>query len=327
MSTNFYDLLGIAKTDSILDIKKAYKKLALKFHPDKVEISKKKESEEFFAKISHAYEILSDEKTRRIYDTHGENGIQKSRQHHIKIQHDTIEIKCTMSELYNGCKKNIEYKKKIIDGPICGPFSLIKESNTSICIDIPSRSMPNSTLIVENEGISHFREDINGDLHVGLKLEDSHSADGSNWTYSGNRLLYNMHLKLEEWILGFEKNITHPSGNIIKIYTSAIIQLNKEKLVPFCNGADSFLINPILSHPSPLTDAQSSMLSTAFSYTPPSQMSGIDLNNVHDPSPQQDQIFSNIFFNGIPQMFSSNFFHSGHHTTHTTHTHQQCTQQ
>lgn len=73
MSTNFYDILGVKKTDSTSDIKKAYKKLALKFHPDKVvDQTKKKESEELFTKISYAYEILSNEKTRSIYDVHGE---------------------------------------------------------------------------------------------------------------------------------------------------------------------------------------------------------------------------------------------------------------
>ena len=62
----FYDILKINKTARHNDIKKAYRKLAIKWHPD--ENNNSKESEEMFKKIAEAYSVLSDPKTRKQYD-------------------------------------------------------------------------------------------------------------------------------------------------------------------------------------------------------------------------------------------------------------------
>jgi len=73
MGKNFYQVLGIAKTASDDDIKKAYRKLALKYHPDK---NKDPGAEEKFKEVAEAYEVLSDKEKRKIYDLHGEAGLQ-----------------------------------------------------------------------------------------------------------------------------------------------------------------------------------------------------------------------------------------------------------
>ncbi|KAI9265610.1 hypothetical protein BY458DRAFT_513440 [Sporodiniella umbellata] len=68
---NLYQSLGLTKSATTSDIKKAYRKLALKYHPDKNPNSTDK-----FKEIKYAYEILSDEKKRRVYDRYGELGLQ-----------------------------------------------------------------------------------------------------------------------------------------------------------------------------------------------------------------------------------------------------------
>lgn len=65
---NYYDLLGVKATASDRDIKKAFRKLALKYHPDK---NKEKAAEETFRKIAEAYGVLSDEEKRKKYDQMG----------------------------------------------------------------------------------------------------------------------------------------------------------------------------------------------------------------------------------------------------------------
>lgn len=71
MGKDYYKTLGISKGATEEDIKKAYKKQALKWHPDK---NKSASAEEKFKEIAEAYEVLSDPKKREIYDQYGEEG-------------------------------------------------------------------------------------------------------------------------------------------------------------------------------------------------------------------------------------------------------------
>ena len=71
---NYYDILGVQKNATTDDIKKAYKKLAIKHHPDKNGNSD--ESKHLFQEISEAYEVLSDDEKRKMFDMYGEEGLK-----------------------------------------------------------------------------------------------------------------------------------------------------------------------------------------------------------------------------------------------------------
>ncbi|OCH95222.1 hypothetical protein OBBRIDRAFT_767893 [Obba rivulosa] len=70
--TKYYDLLEVSPDASEADLKKAYRKKALRLHPDKGG------DPELFKEVTHAYEILSDSDKRRIYDARGEAGLSES---------------------------------------------------------------------------------------------------------------------------------------------------------------------------------------------------------------------------------------------------------
>jgi curved DNA-binding protein len=72
---DYYKILGVNKTASDSEIKKAYRKLAMKYHPDHTKGDKS--AEETFKKISEAYAVLSDKEKRKQYDTFGSAGFQQ----------------------------------------------------------------------------------------------------------------------------------------------------------------------------------------------------------------------------------------------------------
>src|SRR5688500_1627125 len=71
MAEDFYETLGVARSASDDEIKKAYRRLAKKYHPDMNPGNKS--AEEKFKKLTGAFEVLSDKKKRQLYDEFGED--------------------------------------------------------------------------------------------------------------------------------------------------------------------------------------------------------------------------------------------------------------
>jgi molecular chaperone DnaJ len=71
---DFYEVLGVTKTASVEEIKSAYRKAALKWHPDRSP-ENKEEAEHRFRECTEAYSVLSDAQKRQIYDTYGHEGL------------------------------------------------------------------------------------------------------------------------------------------------------------------------------------------------------------------------------------------------------------
>jgi len=68
---DYYDILGVSKTASEDELKKAYRKMAMEHHPDMVKEGDKKVHEEHFKEINEAYQVLSDPQKRKMYDAYG----------------------------------------------------------------------------------------------------------------------------------------------------------------------------------------------------------------------------------------------------------------
>lgn len=112
-----YDVLGVDKNDSEATIKKAYRKLAMKAHPDKGGDPQK------FQEIQAAWEILGDEKKRAIYDEHGEEGVKEAAERGGRRGGgDSVKkgpgakyaISATLEQLYMGQQKSLRITRKVI---------------------------------------------------------------------------------------------------------------------------------------------------------------------------------------------------------------------
>ncbi|MDE3014338.1 MAG: DnaJ domain-containing protein, partial [Gemmatimonadota bacterium] len=72
--SDYYQLLGVSREAGSEEIKKAYRKLALEYHPDRNQGSK--EAEERFKEVTEAYEVLRDSEKRAMYDRYGKQGVR-----------------------------------------------------------------------------------------------------------------------------------------------------------------------------------------------------------------------------------------------------------
>ena len=79
---DYYKILGVSRSASSADIKRAYRKLSLKYHPDK---NPSEDAAAKFAEIASAYSVLSDEDKRKTYDHGGEDAVKMQEQRYSKI--------------------------------------------------------------------------------------------------------------------------------------------------------------------------------------------------------------------------------------------------
>lgn len=132
---DYYEVLGVDKNATADEIKKAYRNLAKKYHPDKwatANEDEKKEAEEKFKEITEAYDVLSDKDKRYKYDNPNSYGSSNFYsdfndddllrdlfgQRYEKRINKGADVRCsvtlTLDEVYNGVKKTIEIQKPIV---------------------------------------------------------------------------------------------------------------------------------------------------------------------------------------------------------------------
>lgn len=130
MKEDYYEILGLQKGATEEQIKKAYRKMAFKYHPDKNQGDKK--AEDKFKLINESYEVLSDPDKRRKYDKYGHNWEKANRgfgggfgrssydsdfeefkrefeRQNAKGKNIKVVVNLTLEECYNGCEKEISY--------------------------------------------------------------------------------------------------------------------------------------------------------------------------------------------------------------------------
>lgn len=141
-NTKYYTFMGLEKTANAEDIRKTYRKLAAKMHPDKGGDQAK------FQELQQVYEVLSDPKKREIYDTYGEEGLKEgmgggadfdpfqmffnqreSQNVRRKCKARLIQLKITLEDVYVGARKEVEFSRRTICGSCKGNGSANPAAN------------------------------------------------------------------------------------------------------------------------------------------------------------------------------------------------------
>ena len=112
---DYYKLLGVSRDASTKEIKKAFRTLSLKYHPDRNPGNKK--AHDLYLKINRAHEVLTTPELKEIYDIYGEEGLNQ--QENMENERERgpnarIDVSVDLEDLYNGATRTIEFEKNVV---------------------------------------------------------------------------------------------------------------------------------------------------------------------------------------------------------------------
>ena len=220
---NPYDIIGVRKDSSQEEIKKAYRILSLKHHPDRNGNSE--ESNKMFQNINQAYKNLT-EHSGRLNDTvscfkrDGNDILQQPLTKPLTI---SINLDITLEQSYSGCMLPVEIDRWIIDGNI---KQMEKEK---LYVQIPKGIDSNEILTYVNKG------NISADGNAGSVKITVNLFKHAEYERNGLDLIYVKDITLKDAICGVAFQITHISGakyNVSSFGEDMIITPNFKRVMP-----------------------------------------------------------------------------------------------
>jgi len=243
--TDYYKMLGVNKTASKNEIKKAYRKLAMKYHPDHSKGDKS--AEETFKNISEAYAVLSDKEKRKQYDTFGSAGFQQRYSQEDIFKGSDFES--ILSELFGGSGRfggggrgmrfsfdgggpfggyqrkqqahpkgsDLEYELPLtLEEVAAGTQKIVsfqhKGRSEKITVKIPKGMISGKKLRIAGKGEPSPYGGPAGDLYIKSKVLDNPVYD-----VQAPDLYINRDIKLSEAILGTNISVPTLSGKELKL--------------------------------------------------------------------------------------------------------------
>jgi curved DNA-binding protein len=215
---DYYKTLGVNKSSSAEELKQAYRKLAMKHHPDKGG------DEAEFKKINEAYAVLSDPQKKSDYDNpaaqHGRAGFNWTHQGQ-SAPGDTFDFEDIMRHARNVF--NEKYQGQRNPDAITDVYINLEQvfSGTDMLVDVGyareviyvNPGTRNGTkLRIKNKGPSRYKDSPPGDLIVRINVDIP-----DNMAIDGNNLYVKMDVNALEAIVGSTINFDHPCGKELKI--------------------------------------------------------------------------------------------------------------
>jgi DnaJ homolog subfamily B member 4 len=249
--SDYYNVLELNKDCSDNDIRNAYKKMAVKWHPDKN--SKNKEvATKKFKEISEAYKILGDLKKRQLYDKFGKDGIEnnnnnnnnnnnynytKSNIYEQEILKDLYNINkkrfnkkgpnilynlnCSIKELFSGCEKKIKIKRKIFNNK----KDVIKRELEIITIKVIAGWKDGTKITFKNKA-DIYTNMKQGNLIITIKEQKNKKINRIE-----NDVIINKEISLMESLIGIDFFITLLNGEKKRIRLKQLYNFNNKHIL------------------------------------------------------------------------------------------------
>ncbi|CAL4956924.1 unnamed protein product [Urochloa decumbens] len=260
--TSYYDTLQVPKDASEAQIKRAYRKLALKYHPDKN--PNNKEADRGFAKINNAYEVLMDQEKRKVYDWYGEDGskqfqgthsggvffgdgaMEKEEEQIIKGDDVIVELDASLEDLYMGGsvkvwrdknviklapgKRQCKCRNEIHQREIApGMFHQISEPVCETCPNVKYIREGDFIIVDIEKGMKDGQEILfyeDGEPKIDGEPGDLKFKIRTTWHERFRRESSDLHAtvttSLFEALVGFKKNFNHLDNHSVEIGTKGI---------------------------------------------------------------------------------------------------------
>lgn len=249
-----YDILGVAQSASSEEIKKAYRRKSLMYHPDRNHSDPTATGK--FQNIGKAFAVLGDKDQRRSYDISLQprmrsevgadcdqsydsfansfvQGCSKSQYGNdsnptylpqtMKPPSIKVSLEISISQAYAGCTESVSIKRLIVEGG-----SGLREEKETLYVTVPKGADDGEILVLEDKGHCYV-EGIPGDVKVFLSV-----ANDSEFRRRGLDLVYQHTISLREALCGFTFELRHISGKSLTIQNprGSIVTPSYRKIVP-----------------------------------------------------------------------------------------------
>ncbi|XP_019150181.1 PREDICTED: dnaJ homolog subfamily B member 13-like [Ipomoea nil] len=210
MAVDYYKYCRWDRNAKDEELKKAYRNMVMKWHPDKNPKRKKEAAEAKFKQICEAYGVLSDPRKRAVYDQHRRKGAPVE-----------TKLGCRLEELYKGTHKKIKISREII-GDESGARRVVEEILT-----IPIKpGLKKGTKVTFPEKGNEDPNVIPADI-VFIIEEKPHSM----FTRERNDLIMVQKVSLAEALAGYTVHLTTLDGRNLTVPINSIIHPNYEEVV------------------------------------------------------------------------------------------------
>lgn len=251
-SENYYSILGVNENSSSDEIKKAYRKLSMKWHPDRNEQSE--ESSTKFKSISRAYDVLGDKQKKKGYDFERNNPFLNSNggaedifqmffnngggnlgpgihffsnmknfnQSNSKPMPIIKKIIISLNQAYSGCKIPLNIERWITNN------NEKRQEIETVYLSIPKGIDSNEIIILRGKG-NVINETNKGDIKVFINVNNT-----TDFLRQGLDLVFKKTVTLKESLCGFSFNLNHINGSQYKINNKKgnVIPTNFDKIIP-----------------------------------------------------------------------------------------------